>query len=91
MAQDARTLAVELLAQALRRKNKPVERALIAEGVSFSRELGLDSLDVVQVALALQERLGVSVAPGELAGLDDLGALVAAVSRGKGSGGPAKI
>lgn len=83
MSEDAgaRPLIQGLVAEVLARKKKPVEPARIVEGVSFTRDLGIDSLDVLQIAAVLEKKLGLRFEDAEVKTFDDLGAVLAAVGR----------
>ncbi|MBW9215904.1 acyl carrier protein [Mumia sp. zg.B53] len=48
---------------------------------SFTEDLGLDSLSLVQLALAIEERLGVRIPDADLATLRTVGDAVAYVER----------
>ena len=57
---------------------KPEE---IVEGLSFTRELGIDSLDILQMTATLEKRFKLKIPEGELKSMDDLGGVVSAVER----------
>lgn len=82
MSQDEpRQVVVGLVADILARKRKPVDLARISEGVSLTRDLGIDSLDILQLAAVVEKKYGIRFPEAEVRKFDDLGAVVAAVGR----------
>jgi acyl carrier protein len=61
----------EVLAEELQ-----IDAATIKPETSLRRELGLDSLDIATVALALEERLGVDLPDDEFHQLETIGQAV---------------
>lgn len=58
------TIAVEVL---------HVEVDAVTEDASFNEDLDADSLDLVEVVMALEERLNISIPEEELAGITKVG------------------
>jgi len=50
-----------------------VDPAAAAPDKSFTEDLGVDSLSMVEIALAAEERFGVKIPDGELTGLRTVG------------------
>jgi acyl carrier protein len=65
-----RDIAVEVLG---------VEAAMVTEEANLKDDLGADSLDLVEVVMALEERLDVSIPEEELDGIKTVGQAVDAV------------
>ena len=51
-----------------------IEPSEIAEGASFADDLDADSLDLVELVMALEEEFGVNVEEEELEGITTIGA-----------------
>jgi acyl carrier protein len=71
----------ELVGLILARKRSPIPASRIDEGASLLRDLGIDSLDVLQLAAAVERRYGIRLPDPERSRLDNLAALAAAVLR----------
>jgi acyl carrier protein len=65
-----RDIAVEVLG---------VEPDAVTEGASLKDDLGADSLDLVEVVMALEERLDITIPEDELEGIKTVGQAVDAV------------
>lgn len=76
---EIRRALQELIAAALARKKVAVKAEDVKEGVSLLRDLGVDSLDLLQIVATAEKRFGVRIPEDELKKLDDLDALVRAV------------
>ncbi len=50
-----------------------VERELVTENASFKDDLDADSLDLVELVMALEERLDISVPEEDLEGIETVG------------------
>jgi acyl carrier protein len=57
-----------------------IDGATVTPDTNMQRELGLDSLDIATVALALEERLGVDLPDDALHRLETIGQAVALIS-----------
>lgn len=79
-AQVRRTVQ-ELVAQILERKRAPRKPEDIVEGVSLTRDLGIDSLDILQLSTQVEKRYGLKFPEAELRAMDDLGGVMTAVER----------
>lgn len=66
-----RDLAVRLL---------EVDGDAVVETASFVRDLGIDSLDLVEYVMALEDELGIELPEEELTDLTDIGGLVTVVT-----------
>lgn len=71
----------ELVAQILERKRAPRKAEDIVEGVSLTRDLGIDSLDILQLSAVVEKRYALKLPEAELKGMDDLGGIMKAVER----------
>lgn len=78
---DARRAVQGLIGDILARKRKPCDPAKIVEGVSLTRELGIDSLDILQLSAQIEKKYGIRFPEAELRTMDELGAILAAVRR----------
>ncbi len=74
---EARRLILEVLA----RKKAVVDPEKIREGVSLSVELGIDSLDVLQIMAIVEKKFGIRIPEEELPGMDDLDGIVRTVKK----------
>jgi acyl carrier protein len=66
-----REIAVEVLG---------VEPDIVTEDATLKDDLGADSLDLVEVVMALEERLDITIPEDELEGIKTVGQAVDAVS-----------
>ena len=71
----------ELVAAVLERKRTPKKPDEIVEGVSLTKDLGIDSLDILQLSATVEKRWGLKIPEAELRGMDDLGGVLQAVER----------
>lgn len=65
-----------LIAEALRRKKSAVKPEQIKEGASLTRDLGIDSLDILQITAMVEKRYKLRLPEEELKAMDDLGTIV---------------
>ena len=77
--EEIRAVVAELVAASLARKKVSVKPGDVVEGKSFVRDLGIDSLDVLQLMASAEKKFGVRVPEDELKKIDDLGAAVRAL------------
>ncbi len=76
---EIRRAVSELVSGALARKKVTAKPEDVAEGKSFLRDLGVDSLDLLQIMATVEKRFGVRIPEDELKKIDDLAAAVSAV------------
>ena len=50
-----------------------IDRGLVHEGARFNEDLDADSLDRVEIVMALEEKFGISVPEEKLEGIDTVG------------------
>jgi len=50
-----------------------IDRGLVNEGARFNEDLDADSLDRVEIVMALEEKFGISVPEEKLEGIDTVG------------------
>lgn len=70
-----------LVGEVLARKRSPLSADGIADATSLMRDLGVDSLDLLQLAAAVEKRFGIRLSDQERRGVDNFGALAAAILR----------
>ncbi len=78
---EARRAVVGLICEVLERKKARFRREDVREGASLTRDLGIDSLDLLQLAARVEKKFGIKFPDAELQGLDELGAILAAIAR----------
>ena len=71
----------ELILEVLNRKKSSARLEDIKEGVSLTRDLGIDSLDVLQITATVEKRYKFRIPEEELKGMDDLKGILSAVSK----------
>ena len=86
--QEARRAVQELVVGALARKKVTIKPEDVKEGVSFMRDLGIDSLDVLQLTATVEKRFGVRIHEDDLKKIDDLASAVAALTGRAGQRSP---
>lgn len=64
LLETVRDIAVELLS---------VDAAIVTEEATFGDDLGADSLDVVELVMALEEKLDISIPEDDLEGVKTIG------------------
>lgn len=72
MDQEARSLIAEQLA---------VEPELVTDAALFQRDLGADSLDIIELTMALEERFGVAIGDDESEGCLTVGDALSLLKR----------
>lgn len=70
-----------LILDVLKRKKLDIPADKVAEGVSLTRDLGIDSLDILQMTATVEKRYKLRIPEDELKKMDDLGGVLAAVRR----------
>lgn len=70
-----------LIVDVLKRKKLDASSDRVAEGISLTRDLGIDSLDVLQLTATVEKRYKLRIPQEELKGMDDLGGIMAALKR----------
>lgn len=83
--EQARAFVQEQVAQILARKKKPIEPARVVEGVSLTRDLGIDSLDILQLSAQVEKKFGLRFPEQDLKKMDDLGGILAAIEKARAS------
>lgn len=53
----------------------------LSDDASFSKQLGMDSLDAMDLLMVIDEEFGIRIPPQEMEGIDNLRTLVAAVEK----------
>ena len=76
---ELRKIVVELVHDVLKRKKSPVGPDGIKDGVSLTRDLGIDSLDILQISATVEKKYRFRLPESELKSMDDLGGIVRAV------------
>jgi acyl carrier protein len=71
----------ELISQVLERKRTPKKPEEIVDGLSLTRDLGIDSLDILQLTAVVEKRYALKIPEAELRGMDDLSGIIGAVER----------
>ncbi len=69
----------KLIMDVLARKKSAVGHERVVAGVSLTVQLGIDSLDILQIMAVAEKRFGIKIPEEELKSMDDLGGIVAAV------------
>ena len=64
LLETVRAIAVELLS---------VEGDIVTETATFADDLGADSLDVVEIVMAIEEKLDISIPEDDLEGIKTVG------------------
>lgn len=84
---DVRCAIQELIAEVLVRKKTQKKPEEIVEGLSLTRDLGIDSLDVLQIMATVEKRYKLKFSEAEIKGMDDLGGILATIKKHQASGG----
>ena len=85
--QEIRGVVQKLIWDILDRKKSAVSLGGIVEGVSLTRDLGIDSLDILQLTASVEKRFKIRFPENDIKQLDDLGAIMAAIKQLLPSGG----
>lgn len=86
-AVSPRVFVQEQIAQILARKKKPIDAARVVEGVSLTRDLGIDSLDILQLSAVVEKKFGLRFPEQDLKKMDDLAGILAAIDRARAAKG----
>lgn len=70
-----------LILDVLNRKKVKIGLEDIKEGVSLTTQLGIDSLDILQISATVEKKYRIKFPEEELPKLDDLGAIIKAVQK----------
>ena len=73
--------AQKLILDVLTRKKVKVSPDEVREGVSLSVQMGIDSLDILQIMATVEKKFNIRVPEEELPGMDDLGGIVRTVKK----------
>ncbi len=79
--QEIRGVVQKLIWDILDRKKSAVSLGGIVEGVSLTRDLGIDSLDILQLTASVEKRFKIRFPESDIKQLDDLGAIMAAIKQ----------
>lgn len=69
------------IASVLKRKKAAIKPEDIREGVSLTLQLGIDSLDILQLAAGVEKEYKLRIPEEELRAMDDLGAILKVVEK----------
>ena len=61
--------------------DRGIEATDVSEGSDLSKDLGLDSLDTVELTLGLEERFGIEIPDTELEGVSTVGDAVTLIEK----------
>ena len=84
---EVRRAIQELIAEVLVRKKTQKKPEEIVEGLSLTRDLGIDSLDVLQIMATVEKRYKLKFSEAEIKGMDDLGGILATIKKHQAPGG----
>ncbi|MCX5795697.1 MAG: phosphopantetheine-binding protein [Elusimicrobia bacterium] len=73
--------ALQMIADVLARKKSPIKPDQIKEGVSLTTQLGIDSLDILQLMATMEKKYKLKIPDDELRELDDLGGFIKVARR----------
>jgi acyl carrier protein len=80
-AQEIRRIVREVIRDALRKKKSRFQLEDVKEGVSLTRDLSIDSLDILQMTAVCEQRFGIKLPDSENASLDELGSIVQTIAK----------
>jgi len=80
-AEKVREELRRLIGEILARKRSPLSAAQVTDQTSLMRDLGIDSLDLLQLAAVVEKKFGIRFSEQETRGLDNFGTLAGAVLR----------
>jgi acyl carrier protein len=84
--EDHRRAVQQLVADVLNRKKIPKKPEEIVEGLSLTRDLGIDSLDVLQIMATVEKRYKLKFSEAEIKGMDELGGILAIIKKHQAAG-----
>lgn len=70
-----------LIFDVLQKKKSPVKIEEIKEGVSLVGQLGIDSLDILQIMATVEKKYGLKIPEAEMPDLVNVGRILAAVEK----------
>ena len=76
----------ELIAEVLNRKKTQRKPEDIVEGLSLTRDLGIDSLDVLQIMATVEKKYKLKFSEAEIKGMDELGGILAVIKKHRAEG-----
>lgn len=71
----------EMISEVLARKKVQRKPEEIVEGLSLTRDLGIDSLDVLQLVATVEKRYKVKFSEAEIKGMDEIGGIMATIKK----------
>ena len=74
--QKIRSIVQDVIFDVLKRKKSKFTVADIKEGVSLTKDLGIDSLDILQMTAVWEKKYNFKVPDEEIKNLDELGNIV---------------
>ena len=78
---EVRDTVVKLVSDVLKRKKIDVKAESIVEGVSLVTEVGIDSLDILQIVAAVERKYRLRIPEDELRSADDIGKFLKVVEK----------
>ncbi|MFA6317263.1 MAG: acyl carrier protein [Elusimicrobiota bacterium] len=78
---EVRETLVALVRDVLKRKRLDAKAEDIVEGVSLVTQVGIDSLDILQVVAAVEKKYGLRIPEEELRSADDIGKFLKVVEK----------
>lgn len=81
MSEDIRLTVQELIAGILKRKRVEIMPGDIKDGVSLTRELGIDSLDILQLSATVEKRYGLRFTEQEIRSMDNLEGILKTIKK----------
>ena len=79
--QTIRSAVQEIIGDVLKRKKSKLTREDVKDGVSLTRDLGIDSLDILQMTAVFEKKYKVTIPDEETKSLDELGSIVKTVTK----------
>ena len=84
--EDLKHAVQQLIADVLNRKKNPKKPEDIVEGLSLTRDLGIDSLDVLQIMATVEKRYKLKFSEAEIKGMDELGGILTTIRKHQSAG-----
>ena len=78
---ETRLAVQKLIADVLNKKKVQKKPEEIVEGLSLTRDLGIDSLDILQLSATVEKKYGLKFPEAELKEMDDLGGILRAIEK----------
>jgi|GEM_PF-5096099 len=79
--QEISRIVREVIFDALQKKKSRFKLEDIKEGVSLTRDLGIDSLDILQMTAVCEKRFKLRIPDDENQNLDELGSIVKVLAK----------